>query len=286
VLLDAYLRVWPDSDLPPKLARGLLDHRVKGRWGSTQENAFVLLALKRYFEIMEGTPPSFVARAWLSDDFLGAFRFEGRAADTRELKVPLSVLARGGGARDLVLQQQGAGRLYYRLGLRYAPSDLRLDPLDRGFVVERTYEAVDDPGDVRRGEDGTWRVKAGARVRVTTNVVVPARRTHVALVNPLPAGLEVLNPALKGTESTPPPDDGDGPRPLGSWSWWWAWEHVNLRDDRVEAFASLLHAGSYEHSVLARATTPGRFVAPPPKAEEMYHPETFGRGGTDVVVVE
>jgi uncharacterized protein YfaS (alpha-2-macroglobulin family) len=28
------------------------------------------------------------------------------------------------------------------------------------------------------------------------------------------------------------------------------------------------------------------FVVPPPKAEEMYHPETFGRGGTDRVVVE
>jgi hypothetical protein len=37
---------------------------------------------------------------------------------------------------------------------------------------------------------------------------------------------------------------------------------------------------------MARATTPGAFVVPPPKAEEMYHPETFGRGGSDQVVVE
>ncbi len=34
------------------------------------------------------------------------------------------------------------------------------------------------------------------------------------------------------------------------------------------------------------ATTPGKFVVPPPKAEEMYHPETFGRGSGDVVIVE
>jgi uncharacterized protein YfaS (alpha-2-macroglobulin family) len=27
-------------------------------------------------------------------------------------------------------------------------------------------------------------------------------------------------------------------------------------------------------------------VVPPPKAEEMYHPETFGRGATDRVIVE
>jgi uncharacterized protein YfaS (alpha-2-macroglobulin family) len=38
--------------------------------------------------------------------------------------------------------------------------------------------------------------------------------------------------------------------------------------------------------VLARATTPGLFVVPPTKAEEMYHPETFGRGAGDKVVVE
>jgi hypothetical protein len=35
----------------------------------------------------------------------------------------------------------------------------------------------------------------------------------------------------------------------------------------------------------AKATTPGEFIAPPPKAEEMYHPETFGRGASERVVV-
>jgi uncharacterized protein YfaS (alpha-2-macroglobulin family) len=34
------------------------------------------------------------------------------------------------------------------------------------------------------------------------------------------------------------------------------------------------------------ATTPGRFVAAPAHAEEMYAPEVFGRGVPDVVVVE
>jgi len=54
----------------------------------------------------------------------------------------------------------------------------------------------------------------------------------------------------------------------------------------VEAFASLLWPGVHPYTYLARATTPGRFVVPPPKAEEMYAPETFGRGATDIVVVE
>ena len=48
----------------------------------------------------------------------------------------------------------------------------------------------------------------------------------------------------------------------------------------------LLWAGVYEFSYVAQATTPGTFVVPPPKAEEMYHPETFGRGKGDRVVVQ
>jgi uncharacterized protein YfaS (alpha-2-macroglobulin family) len=44
--------------------------------------------------------------------------------------------------------------------------------------------------------------------------------------------------------------------------------------------------GVYKYSYLTRATTPGQFVVPPAKAEEMYHPETFGRTGTDFVKVK
>jgi uncharacterized protein YfaS (alpha-2-macroglobulin family) len=129
-------------------------------------------------------------------------------------------------------------------------------------------------------------------------MVATSRRYHVALVDPLPAGLEASNPSLRVTGGAPEePDDTvrilgapglGGPRIGGAW-WWWSrpwFEHQNLRDERVEAFASLLFEGVYTYSYVARATTLGTFVVPPPKAEEMYHPETFGRGPSDRVVVE
>jgi len=37
---------------------------------------------------------------------------------------------------------------------------------------------------------------------------------------------------------------------------------------------------------VATATTPGAFVAPPPRAEEMYGPEIFGRGAQERMVIE
>jgi len=41
----------------------------------------------------------------------------------------------------------------------------------------------------------------------------------------------------------------------------------------------------YRYSYFARATTPGEFVVPPAKAEEMYQPETFGRSASVRVIV-
>jgi hypothetical protein len=59
-----------------------------------------------------------------------------------------------------------------------------------------------------------------------------------------------------------------------------------MRDERAEAFASLLWEGVYRYSYVARATTPGTFAVPPAKAEEMYAPEVFGRSSSDWVIVE
>ncbi len=292
VLLEALIDLRPRNDLVPKLVRGLLDHRVKGRWGNTQENAFVLVALDRYFQVYEADTPDFVARAWLGDQYAGDHAFRGRSTEHVTTRVPMTdVVALAGDApAPLVLQRDGSGRMYYRVGLRYAPRSLDLQPADRGFVVLRSYEAVDDPADVQRLDDGTWQIAAGARVRVRLKMVADGRRTHVALVDPLPAGLEAINPDLAVSEDIPVDDQQDpalrsGEMPM--WWWWWRpwYEHENLRDDRVEAFTTLLGAGVYDYSYVARATTPGVFITPPAKAEEMYHPETFGRSGTDRVVV-
>jgi uncharacterized protein YfaS (alpha-2-macroglobulin family) len=291
VVLDALIVDQPDSDLIPKLVRGLLAHRVAGRWNNTQENAFILLALDRYFNTYEKTTPNFTARAWLGDDYAGGHEFKGRSTERSYLSVPMMYLMQASAPQKLVLSKDGAGRLYYRIAMQYSPVNLNLKPADYGFAVDRTYEAVDNPSDVRRDSEGTWHIKAGATVRVRLTMVAQARRYHVALVDPIPAGLEALNPALAVTGSIPQDPKAQDPKSQGVTKRWWWWtqpwfEHQNMRDERVEAFTSLLWEGVYNYSYVARATTPGVFVVPPTKAEEMYHPETFGRGATDHVIVE
>ena len=283
VVLDAMINDDPENDLIPKVVTGLLAHRTQGHWSNTQENVFVLVALDRYFNTFETETPDFVARFWLGEDYLGDHAFQGRSTESLQTMVPMEYLIESGDA-DLILGKEGSGRLYYRLGLRYAPSDLNLPPMDMGFVVTRSYEGVDDPADVTLDEEGVWHVKLGARVRVNITMVADSRRYHVALVDPLPAGLETINPALAVSE--PLPADPNAPELYG---WWWRgpwFEHQNLRDQRSEAFTTLLWDGVYDYSYVARATTPGAFVAPPAKAEEMYAPEVFGRSAVDRVIIE
>jgi hypothetical protein len=290
VVLEGLLAADPRNELVAKTVRGLLGNRVRGRWSNTQENAWVLLAVQRYFREYEAQTPDFVARVWLGDRLAGSAPFRGRSATRGQTEIPMRVLQELR-PPSLTVGMEGTGRLYYRAGLRYAPRDLVLTPMQRGFAVERTYEAVDSAGDVSRGEDGIWRVRAGARIRVTVTMTAPSRRLHVALIDPLPAGWEPVNNELRGAEPEGRGDDGPV-RPMGrgadSFRGYWGgswWEHQNLRDDRAEAFTSLLPAGVYTYTYVARATTPGLFIVPPPRAEEMYSPETFGRGGTDRVIV-
>jgi len=286
VLLDTLIADDPTSDLIPKLVNGLLAHRSRGRWSSTQENVFVLLALDRYFNTFESVEPEFVARIWLGDTYAGEHEYVGYSTDRHLTEVPMSYLVNTGQEeQNLIISKEGPGRLYYRLGLKYAPTDLQLNPLEMGFVVQREYEAVDDPEDVTRLEDGTWVIKAGARVRIRLIMVADNRRYHVALVDPLPAGLEIINPALAVSGSVPQDPSSSDAR--YGWWWWGTWyEHQNMRDERAEVFTSLLWDGVFDYNYVARATTPGTFVVPPAKAEEMYTPEVFGRSGSDLMIVK
>lgn len=65
-------------------------------------------------------------------------------------------------------------------------------------------------------------------------MVADSRRTHVALVDPSPAGLEALNPVFGVTGPIPVDDSDDWG---GNSYWWWRrwYEHDNLRDDRARA---------------------------------------------------
>jgi len=207
----------------------------------------------------------------------------------------------------LTLAKKGVGRLYYRVGMKCASKDLKMPATSRGFTVERKYLPVDSVSDVTRDANGTLHVKSGATLKVVVKITTPGMRYHVAMVDPFAAGFEALNPDTLGTrrvsEERNVPEsegtegdgtEGDGTEGTGaevgaedSFIWRRTWfDHQNFRDNQAEAFTTILYNGQVEYTYFIRATTPGTFIVPPCKVEEMYAPETFGRTTTEVVVIK
>jgi alpha-2-macroglobulin len=268
--LDALIREDAKQPLILKLARGLLAARAHGRWRSTQENLVVIQAMRRYFDTYEKDVPNFTGKLWVGDVAYAEQAFAGRTNVRATARLDWKQLVPGS-VHDVAVEKTGPGRMYYRIGITYAPKRVDLPALDAGFIVRRSYEAIDHPDDVATTATGV-RIKLGARIQVIDEVVVTTRRDGVALVDPLPAGLEAVNTSLATSE-----------RAVSSSTR--SWDHVEMRDERSAAFASTLDAGAYRFAFTARATTPGTFTAAPAKAEEMYSPETFGRSaGTTVTV--
>lgn len=299
IVLMAMLDAAPKDPMLPKVMAGIMasrDPMKGGRWGSTHTNAWALVAASRYYEVVEADEPNFEAQAWLGETFAGSFTFKGRSMTKQQQTIPMKALQESG-ADSLTLAKKGPGKLYYRMGLRYAPEDLKLDARSQGFVVSRHYAAIPeqgetepDPDAVRRLDDGSWVIKAGTNVKISLNVVVRDRANYVVVDDALPAGFEGLNPrfvtsgaaAITGTVTT------GGPSFRGRSRWWYPWwtfDHSDLRDDRMLLFADMLPAGVYTYAYSARATTIGDFLLPPVKAEAMYEPERFGHSSSSRVKV-
>ncbi len=278
IALLALLEADPKSELIDKAVRGLMDARINGRWDTTQANSFALYALARYFKVFEAAPTSFTASMWLGQGFLGESKFAERSMREERLDVPMKVV-QAAHATDVTVAKQGSGRMYYRVGMRYALRDVKLGALDQGITVARSYETMEGAEDVVHESDGSWSVRAGAYVRIRLDVVVQDRRHYVVVDDPLPAGLELVNADLKTSARRV---DSEQDRWQSSE---WRFNHHELRDERSLHFADELESGRYSLTVVARATSLGTYIVPPTRSEEMYHPEVFGRSATDRLVV-
>lgn len=276
-----------------KAARWLQGARSGGRYRTTQEAAFALMAITELVRAREREAPDFEATVALGPEALVRERFQGRSLDIVTTTIPLRAL--GTAPAPLVFEKSGAGRLSYTATLTYAKAEMPSTPLDAGMAVQRWFE----PLALAPGSGQVRRVRAGELVRIKVRVATSSERRFVAVDVPLPAGLEIVDASLASAgRAALIAEDGadafvgaDGDQGVGdddAWAGapWTPFQHVERRDDRAVFFADVLPPGVHTASVVARATTIGTFVLKPATAEEMYAPEVFGRsdGGRFVVL--
>ncbi len=261
--LVALLEVAPADPLIGQLVSGLRASRdASGRWRNTQDNSWSLIALAKYGK--RAAAGSSTARV-----SVGASELAKKVVTGGQVAVVRTSLAKLG-AGELRVQVEGGAFVTARV------TEVKRDggeAQDRGFTVRRELvDAADKP---------VTQVRAGSLVKVKVFVETTVERAWVAVEDPLPAGLEVVNPKLAagaGGEAT----QSDGQR------YWWqevTWDHQELRDDRVLWFSDRLPAGRYVLTYQARATTDGTFLALPAHAEAMYEPEVMGRSEMGKLVV-
>jgi uncharacterized protein YfaS (alpha-2-macroglobulin family) len=292
IVLRALVALDPKHALAPRLARGLLGERRNGQWASTHEAAWSLLALDDYRRLFERKAPDFDARVWAGGELALDAPFRGRGVRQQEATVPAARLL-AHGEPTIAFQVEGSGTLFYEARLRYARKELPQDTIDRGLFVRKLVRSV-TPDGLRDAlatipAQSQARVRAGELVLVDLVLVTPNPREQVVLDDPLPAGLEAVDTSMATTTSsldvTDPGGAGDEGDAEGrdddaiaaGRAWGQAFYHREIRDDRVLTFVEHMPAGMYHYRYLARATTAGRFLVPPTKAECMYDPGVFGR---------
>ncbi|MBU2547421.1 MAG: hypothetical protein KKB20_03330 [Proteobacteria bacterium] len=282
VALQALLLVDPQSPHLVPLARWLVQSRRDGHWGSTQGNAMVLMAMSDYMHFMEETVPDYSLMAALDYQPLAQTDFRGFDTPPLERTVPVRDIKIGQRV-PLELSLDGEGTAYYTVRLRYASEKPDLEPRQSGFALTRTYTVVGggDPSEV----NPTVTFNRGDLVRVDVTLLVPSERHWVVLDDRLPAGLEPINFNLPTAPASLQRLLDQGQRTEDYFRRYW-YEHRDIRSDRVVVFSRRLREGAYTLSYMARAVTPGRFVAPGSNAEEMYSPETYGRGNGDEIEVK
>lgn len=255
----ALQRAMPGDPVHEKLVRGLLDLRGANALVNTQERAYALLAIAEYARSNETIAPDLAAEVFIGGTAAGRASLVG-------LKAPVS-RHRGRVERTpderVVVRASGKGRLYYRVGMSWTPSDAGKAADSHGFAIERSMR-------VQRSTESTEAASeafvAGDLVALDVEVMVDRTQRYVAIDVPIAPGFEPVDTSLgKGGSARV----GTGGRAR------WV-SHQELRRDRAVVFADVMPPGRHRTTIFLRAIAAGDYEVPPATVAAMYQPELQG----------
>jgi alpha-2-macroglobulin len=175
-------------------------------------------------------------------------------------------------ASSYAVQNNGDGNVQAVVSVSGSP--LTPEPAaESGFKIERSYHTlageVADPSKARQNQ----------RFVVVLKLTEPQPQFgRVIVADYLPAGFEIDNPRLVSSGETSTLDwVADGVEPANS----------EFRDDRFTAAFDRSAESSPVFTVayVVRAVSPGRYVLPQAKVEDMYRPDRFGRTATGTIEI-
>jgi uncharacterized protein YfaS (alpha-2-macroglobulin family) len=255
-----HLMAWtlhqPQSPRVDELATELFSRRSNGHWGTTQANAWSVLALSAYVRTIETGDRNANGEVRWNNATKAFAVSESTPLATSSFPIE------GKGSTEPIRLTKTGGKVYSEVTAEARPKLIEQPRQNRGYTITRHYAKLGDDGKLSAAEN----LRVGDRVLITLDIAVPRRATYLAVVDPLPGVFEALNPAFKSQEVA----EGET---LGTD---WVSDYKELRTDRALFFSDLLYPGQYTLRYLARVISAGDVIAPSSKIEEMYHPERMG----------
>nr|WP_270802806.1 alpha-2-macroglobulin [Aeromonas sp. QDB54] len=230
----------------PALSAKVADTLAHRQWLSTQER-LALLRLARF-------DPAVDWQAKVTSS-LGSGALSGSAP--LQLGAPEALAAS-------IVTNEGKGSLYVQRTLVGYPEQAPAR-VSKGMSVTRSWFNSDgqrfDPA----------KVKVGDLVVVRLNVSSESAVPDALLVEMVPAGFELENPALGNSIKLEELSIEGKPAWQSEWNDYL--KHQEFRDDRYTAALDLSEGSNQQLIYLMRAVTPGRYQVPPTQVEDMYRPE-------------
>lgn len=284
IVLAAMIQIDPQNTLNANTVRWLMSHRTGGHWATTQETAWTLIGLTDWMITSGELKAAYDYAVALNGEPLG----EGwqtasteKLRETTKLSVDIAKLLPEGINRLTIARTDGPGNLYYSAHLEVSLPVEKVQALDRGIIISHSYYHPSDRQTIIN------QATKGDIILARLTIVVPNDLHYVVIDDPLPAGLEAVDPSLiTSPQATAPPTYENQDEIFNNGWGWWYFDHVELRDEKIVISTSYLPAGTYIYTYKVRASTTGEFRVIPPTAQEFYFPEVYGRGDGSLFVVK
>lgn len=240
----------------------------QGRWTSTSDTGWALLALGEYFKGAGfSREPGEIS---LSQPGGQPQRLAVDPRNFRTVSLDPRLLLK---SPQVHLTGQPGRTWLYKLALTTPRLDIAHTGESQGFTVKKTVANT----------DGSGEIKVGDLVKVAVQLETVSRsQRYVVLDDPLPAGLVAINTAFKTEQPLPEGEDSDEERD-GDFEYFgpggvmrFRPNFFEIREDRVLAFRDEVWTGPQVFEYYARAVCEGDFIVPATKVAAMYSPRVHG----------
>jgi uncharacterized protein YfaS (alpha-2-macroglobulin family) len=265
--LKALANLDPASDLLPRAARWLIEHRSDGYyWDSTEQTATAIYGLLDYLRISGELKPNYTLAVYLNGQKLAE-----RAVTEKDVASPVPITLTAGGAQvhagsnEVRIVKSGAGVLYWSGSASYFSREPKPAPAGSAAlnVVREYFNLAPERQDNRivySEQPLTGPVASGDVVVVRLTVSATQDEQYLEIEDPIPAGFEFIEQeGLYELKDKPP---------------WWDFYYTQreFHDDRAALFSTTFRRGQGQFHYLLKAVTPGTFQANPARVLPMYEP--------------